>query len=40
VHSGEYMAGAIMHDLQLLDCDLFHGHTEILTAATRNEVLS
>jgi hypothetical protein len=40
VHSGEYTAGAIMQDLQFLDCDLFHGHTEILTAATRNEVLS
>ena len=40
MHGGEYATGAIMQDLQFLDCDLFHGHTEILTAATRNDVLS
>jgi hypothetical protein len=33
-------AVAIVKDLQLLDGDLFHGHTEIFTAAAENEVLS
>ena len=34
VHGGEYAARAIVQDLQFLDFDLFHDHTEILTAAT------
>lgn len=40
VNGRQDTAVAIMQDLQLLDGDLFHGHTEIFTAAAENEVLS